>query len=109
MTSNPSASAYFWIAADWFSSEYCWCSVDLRRYWAAGISRLAVMVSSCERTSTGLEKTLVADISATVTKSQHAGNLSTPEMLNLGTATVLLKESLAFDRFSGNPFGGVSL
>lgn len=25
-------SAYVWIAVDWFSSEYCWCSVDIRRY-----------------------------------------------------------------------------
>ena len=29
---EPWDSAYLWIAVDWFSNEYCWCSVDMRRY-----------------------------------------------------------------------------
>ena len=31
----PCASAKRWIAACWFSVEYCWWSVDMRTYSAA--------------------------------------------------------------------------
>src|ERR1039458_6894650 len=33
--SRPCSSAYRWMAACWFSVEYCWCSVDMRTYSAA--------------------------------------------------------------------------
>src|SRR5689334_1794061 len=101
-TSKPFASAYFWIATDWFSSEYCWCSVDLRRYSAAGTSKF-VMVPPERRLSTEFPETLTADsrgggcaqrrapaswaplradIPAAVTESRHSRHPSTPEMLS---------------------------
>src|SRR5579863_6825340 len=38
---NPRESAYRTIASDWFSVEYCWCSVDIRTYSAARVTLLA--------------------------------------------------------------------
>src|ERR1019366_87246 len=35
--SRPRSSAYRWMAACWFSVEYCCCSVDMRTYSAARI------------------------------------------------------------------------
>jgi hypothetical protein len=29
------AAAYWRMMSSWFSGEYCWCSVDMRTYWAA--------------------------------------------------------------------------
>jgi hypothetical protein len=28
-------AAYCRMTSNWFSGEYCWCSVDMRTYWAA--------------------------------------------------------------------------